>query len=188
MENDRRKIEREQYDNGPTFGDNTAVPVFAPSEGMSNHDVVANRASLRMANQSAAAALKAEIMGTTQEGQTADESGQHGTKRKADDLEEVSAPEVDQEEENDESEEPDNEAAGREILARVAAEKKAKDDAAQAREPDDEVRYDHVEMLITQLNVFDSKPYCRFWEAGWKGRFYKNKFGIAENDYEEKQK
>ncbi|CAM0137158.1 5'-3' exoribonuclease 2 [Umbelopsis sp. WA50703] len=166
LENERRKVEREQYDNGPTFGDNTAVPVFAPSEGMSNHDVVANRASLRMANQSAAAALKAEIMGTAQDGETADEPGPHGTKRKADELDEAEA-EADQEDANDESDEPDNEAAGRAILARVAAEKKAKDDAAQAREPDDEVR---------------------FWEAGWKGRFYKSKFGIAENDSEEKQK
>jgi hypothetical protein len=140
LENERRKVEREQYDNGPTFGDNTAVPVFAPSEGMSNHDVVANRASLRMANQSAAAALKAEIMGTAQDGETADEPGPHGTKRKADELDEAEA-EADQEDANDESDEPDNEAAGRAILARVAAEKKAKDDAAQAREPDDEVRY-----------------------------------------------
>jgi len=178
LENDRRKIEQEQYEKLPTFGDNTAVPVHDPNAGMSNHDVVANRAALRMANQSAAAALKAQLMGgdegepdTQMEGDASEPT--RGTKRKADELEEEgSNPEDaegldDTEAESTANEEPDNEAAGRAILARVAAEKKAKEDAAQEREPDDEVR---------------------LWESGWKGRFYRAKFGIEENDYEEKQK
>ena len=198
MENDRRKIEREQYEKGPTFGDNTAVPVHAPNEGMSNHDVVANRASLRMANLSAAAALKAEIMGNAStepdsQMEGADQSEEkRGIKRKADEVEEDdSNPEEDEVEAYETpTDEPDNEAAGREILARAAAEKKAKEDAAQAREPDDEVRYvlatseygDHCN-CSWRLTMF-----YRLWESGWKGRFYRAKFGIEENDYEEKQK
>lgn len=198
LENDRRKIEQEQYEKLPTFGDNTAVPVHDPNAGMSNHDVVANRAALRMANQSAAAALKAQLMGgdegepdTQMEGDASEPT--RGTKRKADELEEEgSNPEDaegldDTEAESTANEEPDNEAAGRAILARVAAEKKAKEDAAQEREPDDEVRY----VILIDWNIWhvcSSNGIYRLWESGWKGRFYRAKFGIEENDYEEKQK
>ncbi|CAO3672096.1 unnamed protein product [Umbelopsis ramanniana] len=174
LENDRRKIEQKHFDNGPSFADMTAVPVNAPHSGMSNHDVVESLRAKRTANQSAAAALKAEIMGNPSadaDTQMQDDGSESkGTKRKADEVEDEDEEESNQEDTEAEStvnEEPDNEAAGREILARVAAEKKAKEDAAQAREPDDEVR---------------------LWESGWKSRFYRAKFQIEENDHEEKQK
>jgi hypothetical protein len=145
LENDRRKIERDQFDKGPSFADMTAVPVNAPHSGMSNHDVVESLRAKRTANQSAAAALKAEIMGnpsTESDTQMQDDGSEpKGTKRKADEVEDED--EINQEDTEAEStanEEPDNEAAGRAILARVAADKKAKEDAAQAKEPDDEVR------------------------------------------------
>lgn len=165
MENDRRARETKMFDpNGPNFGDMTAAPVSNPNAVMSNRDVVANRAELRMANISAAAALRAELSGEKPPVVAAtSEQEVKGTKRKADELEE----EEEEEEENDDEDQTDNmedtsesdaDAAGKAILKRVADEKKAKDEAARQREPEDEVR---------------------LWEAGWKERYYKAKFGLT---------
>lgn len=167
LENDRRARETKMFDpNGPNFGDMTAAPVNNPNAVMSNRDVVANRAELRMANINAAAALKAELSGLPPPPPVAAATGEKGTKRKADEIEEEDEEEEEEEVEYDEEEEEgsdepmsesDAEAAGKAILKRVDDEKKAKEEAQRQREPDDEVR---------------------LWEAGWKERYYKTKFGI----------
>ncbi len=145
--------------NGPNFGDMTAAPVNNPNAVMSNVDVVANRAELRLANINAAAALKAELSGLPP---PVAETGVKGTKRKADEIEDEDEEEEEpmNEDESTPSEE-DAETTAKAILKRVEDEKKAKDDAARAREPEDEVR---------------------LWEAGWKERYYKTKFGITLNE------
>lgn len=157
--------------NGPNFGDMTAAPVNNPNAVMSNRDVVANRAELRMANINAAAALKAELSGLPPP--VASTEGEKGTKRKADEIEE----EEEDNESKDESaaaDEPmqeadkestpvseDPETVAKAILKKAEEEKKAKEEAARQREPDDEVR---------------------LWETGWKERYYKTKFGITLNE------
>ncbi|KAI9252786.1 XRN 5'-3' exonuclease N-terminus-domain-containing protein [Helicostylum pulchrum] len=173
LENDRRARETKTFDpNGPNFGEMTAAPVNNPNAVMSNRDIVANRAELRMANLSAAAALKAELSGIPPPAApTSEETA--GVKRKADELEEEKE-EVEEEvlEEDDEPEdamygiiEKDTEkdiaqaeSDAKAILKRADDEKKAKDEAARQREPEDEVR---------------------LWEAGWKERYYKTKFDIT---------
>lgn len=143
----------------------TAAPVNDPNAVMSNRDVVANRAAIRLANISAAAALKAELSGVPPPVATVEEVEEveriAGVKRKADAIE------GDDDETKDavfgiieKDDEPVEtaEATAKAILKRVEDEKKAKDEAARQREPDDEVR---------------------LWEAGWKERYYKSKFGIT---------
>ena len=120
----------------------TAVPVQSyNNQGMSNSAVVENRAALRTENQSAAASLKAELMGSSDAQVPSMNDAPHGVKRKA---EEQLAPETEEEEEEEEgpatAEEQDLEAAGRAILEKAAADKKAAETAAREREPDDAVR------------------------------------------------
>lgn len=157
LENDRRARETKMFNpNGPNFGDMTAAPVNNPSAGMSNVDIVANRAQIRMANINAAAALKAELSGNpAPEPAATEEMQSKGTKRKLEDDDEQEQEEEEDEEyqdyENDveddeimDSENPfsqaEAEAQGRAILKRVQDEKKEKEDAARQREPEDEVR------------------------------------------------
>lgn len=139
LENDRRARETKTFDpRGPTFADVTAAPVYDPNAGMSNVDVVANRAEIRLANINAAAALKAEMTGIPPPVVAGTEQP-HGVKRS---LEEVEA-EEEEEEDNieDDSEGPsDPEAQGKAILKRIQDEKKEKEEAARQREPEDEVR------------------------------------------------
>jgi 5'-3' exoribonuclease 2 len=154
-----------------TFAEMTAAPVNDPNAQISNSDLVANRAALRMANISAAAALKAELSGTP----TA------GAKRKAeDDLEQEVEEEEDKEktEKNEEEEAnkmdttedkpletiEDRVTAGKAIMDKVAADKKAKEDAAREREPNDDVR---------------------LWENGWKERYYGTKFKLTLQERDE---
>ncbi|KAL7320183.1 5'-3' exoribonuclease 2 [Mucor circinelloides] len=181
LENDRRARETKMFNpNGPNFGDMTAAPVNNPSAGMSNVDIVANRAQIRMANINAAAALKAELSGNpAPEPAATEEMQSKGTKRKLEDDDEQEQEEEEDEEyqdyENDveddeimDSENPfsqaEAEAQGRAILKRVQDEKKEKEDAARQREPEDEVR---------------------LWEAGWKERYYKTKFNLTLMDRDE---
>lgn len=157
--------------NGPNFGDMTAAPVNNPNAVMSNRDVVANRAELRMANINAAAALKAELSGLPPP--VASTEGEKGTKRKADEIEEEEEDSSNKEEsaagdepmqDADKESTPvseDPETVAKAILKKAEEEKKAKEEAARQREPDDEVR---------------------LWEAGWKERYYKTKFGITLNE------
>jgi 5'-3' exoribonuclease 2 len=157
LENDRRARETKMFNpNGPNFGDMTAAPVHNPSAGMSNADIVANRAEIRLANINAAAALKAELSGNPipEPAAATEEMQSKGTKRKIEEDEEGEEQQEDEEdyqdEDNDdddetmESETPlseaDAEAQGIAILKRVQVEKKEKEDAARQREPDDEVR------------------------------------------------
>lgn len=119
----------------------TAAPVNNPNAAMTNREVVANRAELRLANLSAAAALKAQMNESSEQEPP---MVQKGTKRTA---EEAGVDDTnDEENEEDASiteDEPDTfdpVEAGKAILKRVADEKKQKDDAAREREPDDEVR------------------------------------------------
>ncbi|KAI9273038.1 XRN 5'-3' exonuclease N-terminus-domain-containing protein, partial [Phascolomyces articulosus] len=178
----RRKLEREMqqdgYRNVPQgidFGAMTAMPVNQFKSGISNSAVVSNRSALRTENQSAAAALRAELMGgetdnkaemetePSSEAAKVPENGQErGTKRKASDIEE----DEDEDEEEDapsQTEETDLEAKGKAILEKHAADKKAADQAARDREPDDAVR---------------------LWENGWKERYYRLKFGVEPTDHE----
>jgi 5'-3' exoribonuclease 2 len=137
LENDRRARETKMFDpRGPNFGEMTAAPVYDPNAGMSNADVVANRAEIRLANIKAAAALKAELSGNPPPVATEQE---HGIKRK---LEEVEDNEEDDDDDiEDDSESPsDAEARAKAILKRVQDEKKEKEEAARQREPEDEVR------------------------------------------------
>ncbi|KAI8331148.1 XRN 5'-3' exonuclease N-terminus-domain-containing protein [Chlamydoabsidia padenii] len=209
--NKRRKLENEkrqkQHYNGQhgqqavpefTFADFAAAPVNDPNAVISNVDVVRNRAALRMAgnqsstsNQSAAAALKAQLMNngdnpsaanqsvaatlkaqlmnnsngsdSTEKSPSADAMGEdRGTKRKADEDLENDEDEDDQDEDMpNTAEETDLVARGKAILEKVAADKKAKNDAALEREPDDAVR---------------------LWENGWKERYYTLKFGLRPED------
>ncbi|CAO3646971.1 unnamed protein product [Cunninghamella echinulata] len=204
----RRKIENEQRlqekglqttATGPqfTFADLAAAPVNDPNAGISNIDVVRNRAALRMAaNQSVASQLKAQLI-TNEEDNVTDststsgveedttatdttmETEERGIKRKAEeDLEDIgddnqesandkddSIIETDDFDEPDNAEETDLVAKGKAILAKVSADKKAKEDAAREREPEDAVR---------------------LWETGWKERYYETKFHLrADQDREE---
>ncbi|RCH88504.1 5'-3' exoribonuclease 2, partial [Rhizopus stolonifer] len=172
LENDRRAQETKMFNpNGPNFGDMTAAPVNNPNAGMSNADVVANRAQIRLANINAAAALRAELSGNPP---PVDASEKQTTKRKRDeaelDEEEEEEDDDDDDDMEDESESDaftsasDAEAAGKAILKRVADEKKEKEEAARQREPDDEVR---------------------LWEAGWKERYYSTKFNLTLNERDE---
>lgn len=147
----RKKLEVVQHqEQHLDFAALSAAPVNDPDAGMSNSDVATNRAAFRMANQNAAAALKAELLSASSSTETTEEMSvevsQRGTKRKASEVDED---EEDVEEEDDEDideDAPDNvedtdlEAAGRAILAKAAAAKKAADDAAREREPEDAVR------------------------------------------------
>lgn len=146
----RRKLENEARNNRPLqghdFGAMTAVPVQSyNNQGMSNSAVVENRAALRTENQNAAASLKAELMGSSDaQVPSMNDDAPHGVKRKA---EEELAPETGEEEEEEEEDEGpataediDLEAAGRAILEKAKADKKAAEDAARQREPDDAVR------------------------------------------------
>lgn len=167
LENDRRARETKMFNpNGPNFAEMTAAPVHDPNSGMSNKDIVANRAELRLANINAAAALKAEFSGAPPPVVSTDEV--IGKKRKIDEVEVEEEEEEDEEEIEDapfgiiekdaEMDAAEAESTAKAILKRVEDEKKAKDDAARQREPDDEVR---------------------LWETGWKERYYKTKFGIS---------
>ncbi|KAI9496125.1 XRN 5'-3' exonuclease N-terminus-domain-containing protein [Zychaea mexicana] len=179
----RRKLEREMNQQGgqrnvPTgmdFGAMTAMPVNQYNSGVSNSAVVSNRSALRTQNQSAAAALRAELLGQPQEhtelpressdGSTAlvpEDSGEKGTKRKASEMEQDDEDE-DEDDAPSQTEETDLEARGKAILDKQAADKKAADQAARDREPDDAVR---------------------LWESGWKDRYYRLKFGIELSDQE----
>lgn len=146
----RRKLENEARNNRPLqghdFGAMTAVPVQSyNNQGMSNSAVVENRAALRTENQSAAASLKAELMGSSDAQVPSMNDAPHGVKRKA---EEELAPETGEDDDDDEEEDEgpataediDLEAAGRAILEKAAADKKAAETAAREREPDDAVR------------------------------------------------
>lgn len=159
MENDRRARETKTFDpRGPNFGDMTAAPVNDPNAVMSNRDIVANRAEIRLANINAAAALKAELSGVPPPAPVTEQVA--GVKRKADEIEDEDEIEDAVFDIIDEDDEPVEtaEATAKAILKRVEDEKKAKDEVARQREPDDEVR---------------------LWEAGWKERYYKAKFGIT---------
>lgn len=159
MENDRRARETKTFDpRGPNFGDMTAAPVNDPNAVMSNRDIVANRAEIRLANINAAAALKAELSGVPPPAPVTEQVA--GVKRKADEIEDEEEIEDDVFGSIEEDDEPVEtaEATAKAILKRVEDEKKAKDEVARQREPDDEVR---------------------LWEAGWKERYYKAKFGIT---------
>ncbi|KAI8979769.1 XRN 5'-3' exonuclease N-terminus-domain-containing protein [Mycotypha africana] len=169
LENERRTREQQVYDaSRPDFGAMTAAPVSNPNAGMSNMDVVANRAEIRMANINAAQALKAELMGNTAT------STEGGVKRKHDEVESGNDEEEDRGNEEafdqddddaiDEDSESDLEAQGKAILQRVAQEKKDKEEATHQRTPEDEVR---------------------LWEAGWKERYYKTKFNLTPTDRDE---
>ncbi|ORZ21137.1 hypothetical protein BCR42DRAFT_187872 [Absidia repens] len=156
-----------------TFADLSAAPVNDPNAGMSNVDVVRNRAALRMAgnqsaaNQSAAASLKAQLMNGGDDQVTSGEpsSSSRGTKRKAEDEPENGTADGDDDEDApDNVEDTDLVAQGKAILEKVEADKKAKDDAAREREPDDAVR---------------------LWETGWKERYYTLKFGFRPEDRDE---
>ncbi|KAI8367638.1 XRN 5'-3' exonuclease N-terminus-domain-containing protein [Radiomyces spectabilis] len=179
LETERRKAQFEQGvpAGAPSFAEMTAAPVNDPSAGMTNSEIVANRASLRMANEQAASALKAQLLGATSSEPTSSEAPEQvdtsmsdatvtsGHKRKADEAE-IDDEDTDQVNEDDDdapdtAEGTDLEAAGKAILDRVAADKKAHDDAAREREPDDAVR---------------------LWESGWKERYYKMKFHIPLED------
>ncbi|KAI7854039.1 XRN 5'-3' exonuclease N-terminus-domain-containing protein [Circinella umbellata] len=168
----RRKMEREMQQEGGgqrnvpqglDFGAMTAMPVTQYNSGISNSAVVANRSALRVENQSAAAALKAELMGGGSNEPT--DTDERGTKRKASEIED-DIEDVEEEDEDDapsKAEEIDLEAKGKAILNKVATDKKAADQAAREREPDDAVR---------------------LWENGWKERYYRLKFGIEPTDQE----
>ncbi|CDS06355.1 hypothetical protein LRAMOSA08883 [Lichtheimia ramosa] len=169
----RRKLENEARNNRPLqghdFGAMTAVPVQSyNNQGMSNSAVVENRAALRTENQSAAASLKAELMGSSDAQVPSMNDVPHGVKRKA---EEELAPETGEDDDDDEEEDEgpataediDLEAAGRAILEKAAADKKAAETAAREREPDDAVR---------------------LYEQGWKERYYRIKFGLELSDTE----
>ncbi|KAI8139409.1 XRN 5'-3' exonuclease N-terminus-domain-containing protein [Fennellomyces sp. T-0311] len=174
----RRKLEREMQleeqrnvPQGIDFGAMTAMPISQYNQGVSNSAVVSNRSALRTQNQSAAAALKAELMGSSGQPDTdmtresldmAEVPEERGMKRKASEIEEEEA------NDNDDdgpatAEDTDLEAKGKAILEKVAADKKAADQAARDREPDDAVR---------------------LWESGWKERYYRTKFGIELSDGE----
>lgn len=121
----------------------TAAPVNNPSAGMSNRDVAANRAQLRQANLSAAAALKAQLTGAAEDVAQAPPMEQKGVKRKADEIEEEEEGDSVISEDDDEPEtyDPvDPVEAGKAILKKFADEKKEKEVAAREREPDDAVR------------------------------------------------
>ncbi|KAL0073172.1 XRN 5'-3' exonuclease N-terminus-domain-containing protein [Phycomyces blakesleeanus] len=194
LEGERRREEEARFARGPNFGEMTAVPVNNPNSGMSNSDVVANRADIRMANQnaSAAAALRAQLLGTPVSNETVEtpttldtpvesddkttdteiaNDAERGIKRKADEVEGAEATIedtiLDIDEDIDDgpanAEETDLEAVGKAILEKVASDKKAAEDAAREREPDDAVR---------------------LWETGWKERYYNLKFGIQADDHE----
>ncbi|KAG1462497.1 hypothetical protein G6F56_005504 [Rhizopus delemar] len=160
LENERRAMEAKSREND-SFALMTAAPVNGPHSGMSNQDVVANRADLRLANLSAAAALKAQMNGTPLEQEPP--MVQKGIKRTAD---EVNADE--EKEENEEAEEApdtlDPVEAGKAILKRVADEKEKKEQAAKEKEPSDEVR---------------------LWETGWKERYYRTKFHLNLEEKDE---
>ncbi|KAI7892621.1 XRN 5'-3' exonuclease N-terminus-domain-containing protein [Mucor mucedo] len=162
LENDRRARETKTFDpRGPNFGDMTAAPVNDPNAVMSNRDVVANRAAIRIANINAAAALKAELSGAPPPVAITEEASEiAGVKRKVEEIEDAGEMEdvVSDIIEKDDEPVEDAETTAKAILKRVEDEKKAKDEAARQREPDDEVR---------------------LWEAGWKERYYKSKFGIT---------
>lgn len=140
LENERRANEAKSREDN-SFAVMTAAPVNNPNAAMTNREVVANRAELRLANLSAAAALKAQMNESSEQ---APPMVQKGTKRTA----EEAGVDDDNDGENDEDssiteDEPDTfdpVEAGKAILKRVADEKKQKDDAAREREPDDEVR------------------------------------------------
>ena len=140
---------------GLDFGAMTAMPVNQFSSGISNSAVVANRSALRTENKSAAAALKAELMGVDSNEATDvpqepsapevpenEDGDERGIKRKASEIEDGDE-DVEEEEEDDapsQTEETDLEAKGKAILDKVAMDKKAADQAAREREPDDAVR------------------------------------------------
>ncbi|KAI7907648.1 XRN 5'-3' exonuclease N-terminus-domain-containing protein [Cokeromyces recurvatus] len=189
LENDRRTQEAKKYNASvPNFGDLTAAPVNNPNAAMSNADVIANRAEIRLANINAAAALKAELLGVPPPVATSSSNeDQKGTKRKLEDEEEEAVVNDDmgnneEEEANDDDDDDDDdmdddeedneqtssildaEAQGKAILKRIADEKKEKEEAARQREPEDEVR---------------------LWETGWKERYYKTKFNLTLTDRDE---
>lgn len=139
---------------GVDFGAMTAMPVNQFNSGISNSAVVSNRSALRTENQSAAAALKAELMGVDSNEATDvpqepsapevpenEDGDERGIKRKASEIEDGDE-DVEEEEEDapSQTEETDLEAKGKAILDKVATDKKAADQAAREREPDDAVR------------------------------------------------
>ncbi|KAF7729242.1 5'-3' exoribonuclease 2 [Apophysomyces ossiformis] len=199
LEEQRRKEQAENV-NGVDFAEMTATAVTNYAGGMSNSEIVANRATLRTANMSAAAALKqqlasptqpltlenmsaaaslkAELMGTSQEltlenmkaPETTNvleyhmETETRGKKRTIEEMgEEDETVDNDDEDAPATAEDMDLEAAGKAILARVAADKKAAEEAAKEREPDDAVR---------------------LGDEGWKERYYELKFGYRLEDKE----
>lgn len=104
-------------------------------------------------NQSAAAALKAQLLNNDSDQNTTSATNdtpaddtmmgeERGTKRKADNDLEAGDEEDEQVDDDmpDTAEGTDLVAQGKAILEKVAADKKAKDDAAMEREPDDAVR------------------------------------------------
>ncbi|KAI9253208.1 XRN 5'-3' exonuclease N-terminus-domain-containing protein [Sporodiniella umbellata] len=163
LESERRAMEAKSRQDD-SFALMTAAPVNGPHEGMSNQDVVTHRADLRMANLSAAAALKAQMA----EPETP--MAQKGVKRTAEEIEEG-----DDESEEKKTEEPlepmdttalpvDPEEAGKAILKRVADEKERKEQETKDKEPGDEVR---------------------LWETGWKERYYQTKFRLNLEEKDE---
>ncbi|CEG79728.1 hypothetical protein RMATCC62417_14157 [Rhizopus microsporus] len=165
LENDRRAMEARTLENN-NFALMTAAPVNNPSAGMSNRDVAANRAQLRQANLSAAAALKAQLAGAAEDVAQAPPMEQKGVKRKADEIEEEEEDSVisDDDDEPETYDPVDPVEAGKAILKKFADEKKEKEIAAREREPDDAVR---------------------LWESGWKERYYNKKFHLTLDEKDE---
>ncbi|KAI9310679.1 XRN 5'-3' exonuclease N-terminus-domain-containing protein [Dichotomocladium elegans] len=173
LDDHARRNRDSQKPQGYDFAALTAAPVVNyDTTGISNSVVVENRAALRTENFSAAQSLKAMLMvadtGSSSINDSSEDQKQpRGTKRAAED--EANADEGDDatddnvEDGPDTVEEMDLEAAGRSILEKAAADKKAKEDAAREREPDDAVR---------------------LWEEGWKERYYRIKFGFELSDTE----
>ncbi|KAL1919004.1 uncharacterized protein VTP21DRAFT_2385 [Calcarisporiella thermophila] len=193
--NKRRKLREEANNNYVTleatadisqtyrvtnFSEASAAPVKGTGHigALSNHDVVTNRAALRMANMNAAQLLKAELATSTEtsinETLTTDTKEENtnivaGVKRKSveHDLEKP-------------SEEED-------------IEEDTKDEEVEVEEVEEEafgiVNSTPIKPLPKNPErVQDQVDNVRLWEPGFKERYYRDKFGVELNDYEFRRK
>lgn len=145
---------------------------LAAMEG-SNLDVVKNRRAIRMANQNAAAALKAELEG----GDEKDDKAEGDEKEDNADGDEKHDMEVDAEDAEEtrgtkRKADDDEDGSGSET---------GKDDEEGAPNPGDEV-VPKKKLHVNPDGTVEYEDTVRLWEPGYRERYYRQKFGVELSD------
>lgn len=150
--------------------------------GESNKDLVQNRKAVRLANMSAAQALKAELEGDGEEETEAKPDGENEAEAKPVDGD-ADASEEKPDVENGEDAEMDAEDSPRGTKRKVddeEDEEDAVDDDAPVN-PEDEA-IPKKKLKVNPDGTVDYEDTVRLWEPGYRERYYRQKFGVELSD------